>query len=334
MMRVPPTGLSCALRFLAVAAIAAATPLAPAVAQATRAPAAPAGGSDAIPVQMGVSVRPESVTVGDPFVVTVRIRVPRGASVVFPVGPDSAAAAELLDPRRMAASADSAEFSATYRLAAWNVGEVPLALAPVEVRLGTQRRAVPLTAAAVFVRSVLPADSTQRAPKPPRPPIETPRSLWWLWLLALLALALLAWLIWRWMRRRDEAADAPAVDPYEAAEREFDRVARLGLVEAGERGRYVALVVDVMRDYLAHRVPGAPASLTSTELLGQVGGNASVPTARLAPLLAEADLVKFARRGVTAERAQAIGAEAREIVRHVHRAQSTPAAPPARRDAA
>lgn len=302
---------------------------APAMAQRT-APAAP---EQAIAVQMGALVRPESVTVGDPFVVTVRIRVPRGASVVFPVGPDSAAAAELIDPRTLVASADSAEFTATYRLAAWNVGEVPLALAPAEVRLGAQRRLVPLGDLKVVVQSVLPADSAQRVPKPPRPPLETPRSMWWIWLLALLALALLAWLLWRYFRRRDDAAAAPALDPYEAAEREFDRVAKLGLVEAGERGRYVALVVDVMRDYLAHRVPGAPASLTSTELLDRVRGNPGVPLSRLAPLLAEADLVKFARRAVTAERAQAMGAEAREIVRTVHRARV--AEPPvARRDAA
>ena len=313
---------------LGAAMLLAALAVAPAGAQAP-----PAATDGAIPVQMGALVRPESVTVGDPFLVTVRVRVPRGATVVFPVGPDSAAAAELLDPRRLAASADSAEFTATYRLAAWNVGDVPLALAPADVRLGAARRLVPLGDLKVVVRSVLPADSTQRVPKPPRPPLETPRSLWWIWLLALLALALLGWLLWRWLRRRGDAAAVPALDPYEAAEREFDRVARLGLVEAGERGRYVALVVDVMRDYFAHRVPDAPASLTSTELLGRVRGNPSVPVARLAPLLAEADLVKFARRAVTAERATAMGADAREIVRSVHRAR-TAEAPVARRNAA
>ena len=286
-------------------------------------------------VQMGASVRPESVTVGDPFVLTVRVRAPRGASVVFPLGPDSTAGAELIDPRRIAVGADSAEFTATYRLAAWEVGAVPLAMGAAEVRLGAARRTIPLADLQVVVRSVLPADSAQRVPKPPRAPLETPRSWWWAWLVGVLAVALLAWLIWRWLRKRGDEAVAPAMDPYEAAEREFERVARLGLVEAGERGRYVALVVDVMRDYLAHRVPEAPASLTSTELLDRVRGSSAVPVARLAPLLAEADLVKFARRPIAADRAQSIGAEAREIVREVHRAQTAaPAAPDARRDAA
>jgi hypothetical protein len=41
---------------------------------------------------------------------------------------------------------------------------------------------------------------------------------------------------------------------------------------------------------------------------------------RLATVLTEADLVKFARRAVTAERAREIGQEARAVVRDVEQA--------------
>jgi hypothetical protein len=295
-----------------------------------------------IPVQMGIAIRPETLTVGDPFTMTVRVRAPQGAAITFPAKPDSLAKAELLDPVRLSASADSAEQTATYRMAAWDVGEIPLVFEPVVVRLGGEERAVELgSTARVFVQSVLPADSAQRVPKPPRPPFDIARSLWWLWALLALAALLVGWLVWRWLRRRREGPGEIIVDPFSFAEREFERVEQLGLVDAGERGRYVALVVEVLRDYLARRATGAPSSLTSTELLHALRTDGRVPIARLAPVLAEADLVKFARRPVSAERARAIGAEARALVRDVHQsyaaadaAAAERAARVARRDAA
>ena len=320
-----------------VAMVASATIAATAGAQSRPAQGAGAG----IPVQMGIAIRPETLTVGDPFTMTVRVRAPQGATITFPARPDSLANAELLDPVRIGAGADSTEQTATYRMAAWDVGDIPLVFAPVVVRVGGEERAVELGDARVFVQSVLPADSAQRVPKPPRPPFDIARSLWWVWALAALAALLIGWLVWRWLRRRREAPAEEIVDPFAFAEREFERVERLGLVDAGERGRYVALVVEVLRDYLARRAAGAPASLTSTELLHALRTDNRVPLPRLAPVLAEADLVKFARRPVSAERARAIGAEARAIVRDVHQsyaaadaAAAARAAQAARRDAA
>jgi hypothetical protein len=91
-------------------------------------------------------------------------------------------------------------------------------------------------------------------------------------------------------------------------------------VEAGERGRFVALMVEVLRDYLALRLPDALPSLTSTELVRLLRSRSDLPVQRLANVLTEADLIKFARRPVTAERAREIGQEARAIVRDVEKA--------------
>jgi hypothetical protein len=52
-----------------------------------------------------------------------------------------------------------------------------------------------------------------------------------------------------------------------------------------------------------------------------VRDNRLVPVNRLALVLADADLVKFARRAATAERARELGAEARGIVAAVHAAE-------------
>jgi hypothetical protein len=157
-------------------------------------------------------------------------------------------------------------------------------------------------------------------PKPARDILAAPRP-WWPWLvLALLVAAvigLLVWWLWRRRRRRVE----PAVNPYEVAEREFARIEALGLVEAGERGRYVALMVEVLRDYLAARYAKAPLSHTSTEVLVSLHGERAVPNERLTPVLTEADLIKFGRRPVTAARARELGREARTIVAQEHAAK-------------
>lgn len=306
---------------LLAAALAALAPL------AVTAPAHAQGGG-APEVQMGLAVQPETVTVGQPFVVRLRVHAPPGATIAFPAAPDSAAAVEALDPRQVQPNTNptGVDQTASYRLAAWDVGDQPLRLGEVVVRVGAAERRLPLGAAKVFVASVLPADSAQRVPKPPRAIFEAAPPWWWPWLPILLAVALLLLLLWWWWRRRRRNRPAaPEPSAIEYAEREFARVEALGLLDAGERGRFVALMVDVLRDYLARRLPAAEVSLTSTELLGALRMGPSrrtVPLDRLAPLLAEADLIKFARRPVARDRAEALGGEARAIVRDVERARA------------
>jgi hypothetical protein len=285
----------------------------------------------AVPVQMGYAIEPDTVTVGDPFRLTVRVHSPRGASIEFPAGPDSGAAVEALDPRQERQGQDTTalDVTATWRMAAWDTGDLPLRLQDIVVKLDGRERRIPLSALTVHVKSVLPADTTQRIPKPQRPLFEFGIP-WWYWLLAALAAIGLIGLFWWWWRRRRRRQQGDVDDPYADAEAEFERVERLGLVEAGERGRYVALMVEVLRTYLSRTIPEAHPSLTTNELLISVRDNRLVPVNRLALVLADADLVKFARRATTAERARELGAEARGIVGAV-RAAELKAAEEARR---
>jgi hypothetical protein len=232
-----------------------------------------------------------------------------------------------LDPLRVETRPDSGGTVqwGYYRVAAWNVGEQTITLGDVVVTVQGRSRRISLAGHKVFVASVLPADSAQRVPKPARPLYEFSAPLWWLWA-ALGALALVLILLWWWWRRRKRGRPAVIPDPYPVAEREFARIEALGLIEAGERGRYVTLVVEVLRDYLAARYPAALLSLTSTELLAALRGQSAVPNDRLMRVLNEADLIKFAQRPVTADRAREIGREARAVVAQEH-AASQPAAP-------
>lgn len=300
-------------------------------------PAAPPD-AGVLPVQLGVSLTPDTVTVGDPFTVRVRVRAPRGATMVFPPGPDSGGAVEGLDPVRLERAADTAaaEETAIYRLVAWDVGDQPLPFADITVRAGARTRGVSFAGTRVYVRSVLPADSAKRVPKPPRELLAQTPPWWRSWMvavvLAILALLLLLW--WLWRRRGRGGAAAPAVDPLALAEREFARVEALGLLEAGERGRFVALMVEVLRDYFAARVTGAHPSLTSTELMELLRRHEHVPAERLATVLGESDLIKFARRGVAADRARELAREARTIVRETDAGITAAATTPVTREQA
>lgn len=280
-----------------------------------------------IPVQAAVGIEPDTVRIGDPFVVEVGIRAPLGATIAFPAAPDSTGAVQGLDPVRVETRPDSGGVVqwGYYRVAAWDVGDQPITLGDVVVTIGGRTRRIPIVGRKVFVASVLPADTAQRVPKPPRPLYEFAAPMWWLWL-ALAAVALLILLFWWWWRRRQRGRPVAVPDPFARAEREFARIQALRLIEAGERGRYVTLVVEVLRDYLAARYQRAPLSLTTTELLAALRGEVAVPNDQLMRVLTETDLIKFARRPVTAERAQEIGREARAIVAQEH-AASQPVAP-------
>jgi hypothetical protein len=114
----------------------------------------------------------------------------------------------------------------------------------------------------------------------------------------------------------------------------------LALLEAGERGRYVTLVIEVLRDYLAARHTRAALSLTSTELQRAAQELPTVPEGRLGRVLTDADLIKFARRAVSTDRAHDLGREARAIVAAEHAAEppeastTAPASSPAQKSPA
>jgi hypothetical protein len=132
------------------------------VAAALAVATATAGGQPpgALRVQAGVTVTPDTVTVGDPFVVQVRVAAPAGATVEFPAGPDSAGAVALLDPRRDQAARGrdgGVDVTATYRVAAWDVGVLPLGLGDVVVLAGGAERRVSLADRRVWCARCCPA---------------------------------------------------------------------------------------------------------------------------------------------------------------------------------
>jgi hypothetical protein len=279
-------------------------------------------------VQSAVVVRPDTVRVGEPFVVAVGIRAPAGATIVFPEPPDTTHVVQGVDPRHVRTGSDGAfvEQYADYRVAAWDVGRQPIVLADVVVRLGSAEHRIRLDGYSVFVGSVLPADTALRVPKPARALVAEPGIPWWLWALVAAAATAAAYALWRRLRRRhrEPASSVVPIDPFARAEREFTRIESLRLVEAGEGGRYVSLMVEVVRDYLSARYLEADLSLTSGELLRALRQRDGVPRGRLERLLDEVDLIKFARRPVSRQQAIELGHEARAVVGEEHVAAARP----------
>ncbi len=282
-----------------------------------------------IPVQAGTTLERDTVTVGDVVRLTVRVRAPLGATVGFPTAVDSTAVVQPLEAptvRNGSDSASAADRIATYRLSAWDIGSQPITLGDVTVQTDQGDRQVALTLPSLFVRSVLPADTALRIPKPARPILAVPSPIpWWWWALGALAALLVGLLAW-WIVRRRRGTGATG-DPYLDANAAFDRVERLKLIEAGEPGRHVALMTDVVRRYLAARLEPVSLALTSGELQAVVRSVPTVPHDALRSVFESVDPVKFANAPLSADRARAIGDEAKAIVRDEHqRAEALAAA--------
>jgi hypothetical protein len=282
---------------------------------------------------MGYKVSPDTVIIGQPFNLFVKVLAPKGVRFEFPAGPDTTSQngvrpIELRGEKLVSMLGDTAV--ALYHLVAWDVGIQPLRIPDVRVTFGGEERRPPLGSASVFVKSVLPADTTLRVPKPPRPLIVLPIFNWWPWLALLAAIiaAVLLWWTWRRYRNRPQAP----VDPYVRSQRAFERIERMGLLEGGRGDVYLALMVDVAREYLAARVPGVRRSDTTSELLRAMQPRDGIE-AELPRLLERADLVKFARADVTREEAGEAGLALRAIVDHVE-TRLNPESEPARKAAA
>lgn len=286
-----------------------------------------------LPVQMGYRVSPDTVLIGQPFSLFIKVLAPKGVRFEFPAGPDTAAQngirpIELRGEKLVSMLGDTAV--ALYRLVAWDIGVQPLRIAEVRVTFEGRERRPQLGDASVFVKSVLPADTSLRVPKPARPLIVLPIFNWLLWL-ALLATAIVAALLWWAWRRYRNRPKAP-VDPYERAQEEFSHIERRRLLETGRYAEYYAAVVDVARAYLAARVPGVRRSDTTSELLRAMQRRDGVES-ELPRLLERGDLIKFARADVSLDEARDAGAALRAIVDHVE-ARLNPESELARRSAA
>ncbi len=274
-------------------------------------------------VGFATGVAPDTVTVGDPFRVVLRVSAPPGARVEFPptlLRNDSIGALQAAPQLR----ADSAGgHLAAYHLVAWVTGGHTAPAIPVTVLLpGGIPQQYQVQPPLPFVRSVLPADTAGLRPRGPQDVWGTDRAATLpsllLGLAALLLLALLAW--WLWRRRR--GALAPAADP-----RGWALAALTELRPEHTEAFYVQLSA-ILREFLAARNMEWGLDLSSAELLDRLAASATPPPqiTALRGVLGAADRVKFARSRPGAEEAQGALSLARDWVQGFGRSDQVKAA--------
>lgn len=273
-------------------------------------------------VQVTARISPDSVGIGEPITVALRVRAPIGSEVRFPALPDSSEVVEPLDPRQLrdASTASILDRTATYRLIAWDTGRRVVRFGDITVvRDGAETR-YPVALPALRVRTVLPADTAKRRPRDGAALLEIPGGWWRFWVGGVVVLGLL-YLLWRAWRDRRAARALRGPDAAAVASDGFAHAARLGLLDAGETGRFALTHVDVMRRYLAMRFPQAGPSRTAREVAeALVGAEFPILPGRVADLLLRCEPIAFAHAPVSAEEARGIAEEARAIVREVETA--------------
>lgn len=274
-----------------------------------------ASGGNAQQSLVTVTVQPESVTVGEQFTVRVRVRAPKVAAVRFPEVPEPNGAVDPVDPRAMeeGPTSDFLDRTAAYTFVAWEVGKRGPTFEPVIVTVAGQDERYPVGLSTVVVRSVLPGGEDQD-PKDAREPVRLPGKLWQYIIVGVIGFAIVAWWLMHRRRKRLEAREAAAPEPWQQAKAAFASLQALQLAEAGEPGRHVIAHVDVLRSYIERRFPTVNATLDApraTAALAEL--DFPVPVHRVAELLERDASLRFAHAGVAPEEAVALATEARDI---------------------
>lgn len=170
---------------------------------------------------------------------------------------------------------------------------------------------------------------------PDKPALTAPRD-WrpiWIALAAFVLATILGFYVLRRLRRRAPAAApepelvrVPTRPAWEIALEELDRIAAADFVERGELRRQYDEVTEALRRYLENRY-GVPAlESTTDELRARLPGSPLPPeqASRVLSLLAEADLIKFAKGQPDPSEARHSERRARDVVLATR--PSTPAA--------
>lgn len=285
------------------------------------------------------------VTLGEP--IHLRLVVERDASsrVVFPQLEDELGELTVRAQstvRTTKTSDDGRRDERVYELAAYTleVDEVP---APSVLVIRARGDTVALHAASLPLEVVAVRGDDEgedlRAIKPPVW-ISGGIPLWLAGIFAAVVAIGLAWLGSRILRRRAAVASPAPVSPAAPVdyEREFARIAELGLLERGALKLYYTHLSHVLRCYLEDRLGVEALERTTAEIATDLAARRAPPDAeavqRIIAFLQAADMVKFARAEPPATEARMAPETGRRLVAEVDEqlrpaaAATTPAAPP------
>ena len=269
-----------------------------------------ASSAAATPPVVDYGTQPDSITVGDPVTVEVRVRTAAGARVTFPraLQPDPRVQVEELQVLPPATMPDSTtSWIGRYSLTVFDVGQIVLSPWPVQVATDTSNATVYTDSIRIDVASVVPdslAAADIRDLKPQRQ-VDVPWPRWvWFALAAFVLLVVL--LVWWMVRRRRRPQVVVVAPPKPASEVALARLRALESDRLPAQGRikehYIRLS-EILRAYLEDAPQfGIPALEQTTDEIGAALMGRDFPAdvvARVLVLCEEADLVKFAKHEPT-----------------------------------
>ena len=308
--------------------IAAALLAAAAAAQPAGSPAA----TPAHPFTVAVKVDRDDVTLGEPFLVTVRIEhAPLDVyALPEPLGVDPLSLRGSPSISRVA-KGDRAQ--TTFELPLVNLKTLEPRLPPLRLRVdgpeGERELEVPETP--IRMRSLVAeehapdAEHAHHGPKPPVPVLV--RSFLWAWIAGGAALIVAALLVARDLRRRRALRPVPEPPRPTAEEEAMARLVALKQRRQWDRGLGRAAVFElseIVRAYLGRRLQFDALDLTTEELLGELRARRpfAVDLADLTRDLWWQDLVKFAKAEPTPHECEAAIDRAASLVDRTRTAAS------------
>jgi hypothetical protein len=259
-------------------------------------------------VDVYVTTRPDSLTVGDRATLEVVVEAPPGVEVVFPPANPIAAreigvhGVEVQPPGADAAGAERSTWIARYAIGVYAVGEVVLPPWPVQVRAESLLAVVHSDSVRFFVASVLDdslAAADIRDLKPQRD-VPVPWA-WWVWAsLAALAVLVALAILRRRLRRTESIVPLPPPRPaHEVALAELRKLETLRLPFDRKIKQHYMRLSEILRTYLENAPAFRIAALEETthEILHELTSRnfKKQLVDELAAMCEEADLVKFAK---------------------------------------
>lgn len=288
--------------------------------------------------RLDLSVDPRSGTMtGDLVTVTIRANVPEGDDVAVPRQSFAPFEVHQTNARVEEARGGRRTFVLTIKLLAFEPGDHTVG--PIRLRIvtkdgvigGAETRPIPIR-----VGSLL-GNEPNAQPKPPTRPHQVfEKDYTLLWILgglgAIALVALITLLLARWWMKRAKAAAPPppprpawevALEKLEALRREQKQMLADGRVVVWVDG-----VSDALREYLGHRYGFEGLESTTDEIVSRLRKTrlAGVTVPEIAAILADCDLVKFAKATLDEAQCDQVLAGAFRIVRTT---MAQPAQPPA-----
>ncbi|MCA9783109.1 MAG: hypothetical protein KDC10_05095 [Calditrichaeota bacterium] len=264
--------------------------------------------------ELSVDPLPDTLHVGDPFVLSLHARVGEGVSLRW-ITPE----AESLKPLHLleelpADTLGPGEYRKSWRAAIFKAGEQTIAPFEVGVDPGDGEFLLPSDSLRVSVLSVLNVALSRGDSLAPRDILDpAPVPLSWReilpWLLGALLVGLLGLLGWRWLKRRPQdqprvEAPAPPVDPWKRWLERLDALRREQRWSRGETIEYYADLSLALRGLLEDSTGRPFREMTHDEVRDALAdGPLEGPLFQtLMGLLLESDMVKYARQWPSDER--------------------------------